>query len=174
MIDSAAHLRQVVRDVRRQWRWKLMLRGLSVFVPATLLCVVVATLGMDRLRFQPSAVLAFSLAVYGAIAAFCLWFLARPLRRRVSDEQVSLYVEEHEPGLAGELVTAVEFAEQQGAHVSPDLVRRLIEGAVARAQGLDARKVERSSVIRSSGVLAGTSLAMVALALINPSFLRNG
>ena len=42
------------------------------------------------------------------LAAALCFFVVRPLRRQVTDEQVALYLEEHEPSLQATLLSAVE------------------------------------------------------------------
>ena len=40
------------------------------------------------------------------------WFFARPLSRKVTDEQVALYLEEHEPSLDAAILSAMEATER--------------------------------------------------------------
>ena len=59
----------------------------------------------------------------------------RPLTRRISDEQIALYVEEHSPQFEGALVAAAEF--RQGTWLSDqqaELVDAIIASAAAQAE----------------------------------------
>ena len=72
------------------------------------------------------------------------WFLVRPLLRKVSDEQVALYLEEHEPSLEATIITAMEPSAGEPADMSPALVRKLIEDG-DRARARDRRRPRASS-----------------------------
>ena len=61
----------------------------------------------------------------GFIAAV-LWFVVRPLRRKVSDEQVALYIEEHEPSLQATLLSAVETSRNGITAESEALVQKAL------------------------------------------------
>ena len=56
-----------------------------------------------------------------AVLGLAFWFVVRPLLRRVTDEQVALYLEEHEPSLKASVLGALE------AGRSPDLDPGLAE-----------------------------------------------
>ena len=51
------------------------------------------------MRFSAEAVVWLRLLTWGTLAITTIWFIVRPLFRRVTDEQVALYLEEHEPAL---------------------------------------------------------------------------
>ena len=87
------------------------------------------------------------------------WFFARPLSRKVTDEQVVLYLEEHEPSLDSTILSAMEASERPGDW-SPVLIRRLVENAIDRAHEIhEGQRIERDSMMRyawiSGGVAAG-------------------
>ena len=46
------------------------------------------------------------------------WFFARPLSRKVTDEQVALYLEEHEPTLDSTILSAMEASRAAGRLVA--------------------------------------------------------
>ena len=64
------------------------------------------------------------------MAATVFFFLVRPLRWRVTDEQVALYLEEHEPSLQATLISAIEASRRGETPLSPALVQRLVEQAI--------------------------------------------
>ena len=118
-------LMDVIRQVRKRWRMKLALRGVVRFVGAHgagahRVGVRPRVAALQSRRHSRRSASAVGLAVFASAA----WFLVRPLLRKVSDEQVALYLEEHEPTLEATIITAME-AEQTGrAHeMSPALVR---------------------------------------------------
>lgn len=165
----------VIREARRRWRMRVFLVGAAIVGIAALALVLVTTFGMDRMRFDPTAVLVFRLAAWGGLGYLAWRFLLRPLTRRVSDEQVALYLEEHAPGFGGRLLSAVEFAGRVDGITSRKLVDRLVREAVERCETFPAwRGIERPRVRRASGALAGTALAGLAVLLIGPGFVSYG
>ena len=117
-----AQLTAVISEVRRRWRIKMALRGAALVIGGTALILLGSALGIDALRFSPKAILAFRLAALVALIAIVALWLVRPLRRRVSDGQVALYVEEHEPSLEASILSAVETVETAGSSASPQLI----------------------------------------------------
>src|SRR6186997_141371 len=117
----------VIHDVRKRWRMKLALRGAAFAALCLAASLVISAMVLQWLRFTPESIFGFrvALAVVAALAGYA--FVARPLMRRVTDEQVAMYLEEHEPSLEVAIISAIE-AEQSGlAAQSPALVRKLVE-----------------------------------------------
>lgn len=173
-------LRRVVRMVRRRWRLKLVLRGLAITGAGTIAAVLAATYGMDQLRFATAAVTAFRVAAYAVPLALLARFLVIPLLRRAPDERVALYLEEHEPLLAGQVLAAVDAigaggTGRGGAETSSALLERLVERAVEACARIDeGRRVDRSALARSATAAAGATMAGIAVLALGPAFLRHG
>ncbi|HEX6060216.1 MAG TPA: DUF4175 family protein [Gemmatimonadaceae bacterium] len=169
-------LEAVIRDVRRRWRAKTALRGGAILAAAALLAFVAGSAAMEHFRFSPAAIAATRVAAWTVLAALAAWLVARPLLRRVSDEQVALYVEEHEPSLQAALLSAVgEARREDDARRSPALAERLVRDAVraARRAGAGGRLDARESRV-AAGALAVLAGALVLLALVGPAWLREG
>lgn len=168
---------RMIRSVRRRWRLRVVLRGTAILVGASLLVLLISAYGMDRLHFDLGAVLAFRIFAYATLLALVVRYLVVPLSRRVSDERIALYLEEHEPSLEARLLSALEFGrlDREGSMgYSPALVGGLIEMTAERCATIDyGRRIERTALRRSSGLLAGTSLATLAVLLLAPPFLRH-
>src|SRR5690606_29962429 len=99
------------------------------------------------------------------------FFIAPPLWRRVSDEQVALYLEEREPSLKSSLIGALAAGRSDG--ISPGLARKTIETAVARCRKIESgRNLEKKDLNRSAGLAAGVLMAALALAFISPTYVR--
>ena len=179
MQAKAGHdqLLKVIRSVRRRWRLRVALRGIAIVLGAGVLVFLVSTFGMDRFRFSPGAVIAFRIFAYLALVGLAVRFLVLPLLRRVSDQRVALYLEEHEPSLGARLLSAIEFgrADSDSTQVySAALVGRLVENALEQCAAVDyGRRVEARPLTRSTGLLAGTSLAALTLLLLAPPFVRH-
>ena len=95
--------------------------------------------------------------------------------RQASDEQVALYLEEHEPSLQAAIISAVEA--ERGSATPPysaTLIRRLVESAVEKARAIDCgRHVERTPVRRYGAMLAAIALAAIAIFMLGPAYLRH-
>jgi hypothetical protein len=88
---------KVVRQVRSRWRTKLLLRGGFILVGGGLLALILASWGLHAAKFSPAAVLGFRVGIFTVFAALAIGWLVKPLRREVTDMQVALYIEEHDP-----------------------------------------------------------------------------
>jgi hypothetical protein len=167
------NLTEIICEARRRWRLKLALRGLVRAVIVVLALLFAAAYGMEWARFSPTSILAARMLIGLAIIGSLFYFLVRPLRRRVTDEQVALYLEEHEPSLQATLMSAVEASKGSG-DTSAALVRKLVEQALEVCASTDAaRRVEDIPLKRWGAVLAGAALASILAVALGPAFLRN-
>ena len=105
--NPRAQLLEVVRQVRRRWRLKLALRGAVGFLIAGIVAIVAIAYALEALKFTPAAIFWFRIATGLVLVAAGAWFFARPLSRKVTDEQVVLYLEEHEPSLDSTILSAM-------------------------------------------------------------------
>ena len=166
----------VIREVRTRWRRKLLVRGgLELLVGGAVL-LVAAGFALEALRFTPTAILGFRIGTIAALFALAAWTLGRPLLRQVSDEQVALYLEEHEPSLNSLLLSAMS-AERTGhpQDQSPAMVRKLVEAAIVRCQEIDdGRKIEQPLVRRYAMLAAAAFAVALAVFTLGPAYLRQG
>ena len=81
----------IVRGVRWRWRARLLLRGLMWVVALTATVTFLAALALERARFDAGTVVALRTLTWITLVASTLWFLVRPLLRRVTDAQVAMY-----------------------------------------------------------------------------------
>jgi hypothetical protein len=107
-----------------------------------------------------------------------LW-VVRPLRRRVTDLQVALYIEEHEPSLQAAILSAVDIGATTGAaapvDVPPVILERMVEQAIAKCRTIEGGKNIAQRVIRQRTVVLGTlAAAAVLLLVVGPEFFRQG
>ena len=170
-------LTSIVRDVRRRWRMRLALRGLTWVVAAAAVTLLIASLGMERLGFTPQSILVSRVIAYVAILGVAILFLVRPLVRRVTDQRVALYLEEHEPTLDAAVVSAVEQREARPvrAATSEALAQGVIASAVGRLRAVErGRRVERRELQRGSAILGALIIVVAAVILAGPDFIRNG
>jgi len=169
---------RVIREVRTRWRNKLMLRGAVAIVAGALLALLLASLGLQTLKFSASSIIGFRLAILLVFAALVLMWFVRPLRRRVSDTQVALYVEEFDPSLEAAILSAVEVgaAGARADHeVSPVIVERLVAQAIEKSRSLDGGKaIGRQDIRRAAIALTSVCAATLLLLVVGPEFLRQG
>jgi hypothetical protein len=170
---SSPTLLDIVSEVRRRWRVKLLMRGAVSLAAMAFLLLVGAAYGMEAAGFSATSILVGRIALALALVGCAAWFLLRPLRRNVTDEQVALYLEEHEPSLQETLLSAVE-ASRGGRPESAALVRRVVEQAIERCSAVDApRRVERLPMRRYATAFALVAAVAVLAVLFGPGVLRN-
>ena len=176
--ENPSDLMGVIHQIRRRWRYKLMLRGAVGVLGLGAAALVFSAWGLESWRFSPASIITFRVLIAIAFASLVGWFIVRPLLWHVSDEQVALYLEEHEPSLQAEIISAIEASRLAASDNSPHsqvLVRRLIESAVAKCEAIDwGRNVERQPLRRHATTFAVIAVAAIALFTLGPRFLRHG
>src|SRR5262245_21727820 len=174
MTQYPSELVGIIHEVRKRWRRKVALRGGVIAAALVAAALVLSAVVLQWLRFTPESILGFriALAVVVALAAWLL--LVRPQMRRVTDDQVALYLEEHEPSLQAAIISAID-AERSGLEAqSPVLVRRLVQDAVEKCRAIeDGRRVERAPFKRYSGALGGVLAMAVAIFILGPAYMRH-
>ncbi len=172
-------LLSTIRGVRTRWRWKVVLRSLTVLLGAGVGTILVAAYGLEQFRFSPAAIVTARIVTYLVLAGLGWFFFVRPLARRVSDQQVALYLEEHEPSLHELLLSAVDAGssvrDPEKTGESAAMLERLVESAIEKCQETDlGRGLERRSLWRSVAVMSGIAVAAAAIFTIGPAYLRQG
>ena len=164
----------ILARARRRWQLRVALRGTAIVLGAGIVAFLLSAFALDALRFGPIAVLVFRIVAWLVVGGLTFWHLVRPLRRQADNEQVALYIEEHEPSLEATLLAAVE-AERADQHYSPDLVRGVVRTAVRRAAAVeDGRRIERGAIYRSTGALVGVVAIALAFLMLTPVGVRHG
>src|ERR1700745_658619 len=105
---SRAELIDVIREVRRRWRMKLAARGAAIAIGGTLAVLLASASGPGAPRFSSRAIIGFRVVIITVVAALLARWVIMPLLRRVNDSQVALYLEEYDPSLQSEILSAVE------------------------------------------------------------------
>jgi len=172
---NSSELLTVIREVRRRWRMKLALRGALGVVGLGLIVFLLSAYGLESWRFTAGAIVTFRIVLGVALLGLIGYLLVRPLMRQATDEQVALYLEEHEPSLQAAIISAVEAQRDLGGSVySATLIRRLVESAVEKARSIDfGRHVERTPVRQYGAMLAAIAVAAIAIFMLGPAYLRH-
>ncbi len=169
-----SQLRRIVARVRRRWRARQVLQGLSYLALTAVAVVWVSGVGLERARFAPSAIVGLRVLGVVALGFVAVRWVLLPLLKRVSQERVALYMEEHDPALGEALLTAVAAPGDDGfdeGSLQAGLVQQAARKARAAGEG---RNIERSGFKRSAGLLAIAAAAAVATLLLGPNYLRHG
>lgn len=182
MIDSQARtgdrseLTRVIHQIRKRWRMKLAMRGAAFVVVGAALTLLVSAYALERLKFSPGSIIAFRVAMIMISGALAGYFFVLPQWRRVTDEQVALYLEESEPTLETAILTAIETDyNAANSSASPALVRRLVEQAIERCGAIEhGRRLESKPFRRYSAVLTTTVATALLIFLLGPAYLRHG
>src|SRR5262249_237034 len=160
--DRRAELIDVIHRVRNRWRLKLALRGVVIVVAGTLLALLLSASSLEALRFSPSAIITFRIVAFLVFSGLVYIGFVRPLRRRVTDSQVALYLEERDPTLEAALLSAIEGSHHVANATHPDhgpsphLVDRLVDQAIERCRALeDGAAIEREGLKRQLMTLGG-------------------
>jgi uncharacterized protein DUF4175 len=175
-MDYRTELVDVIRRVRNRWRVRLALRGAVVVVAGTVLALLLSASGLESFRFSVPAIIAFRILTVAVFVGLLVYGLVWPLRRRVTDAQVAMYLEECDPTLEAAIISAVEATAAGGspAH-SPRLVEKLVEQAIERCHEIDkGRSIDRTIAQRHAATLAGIAACLALLIVFGPAYLRHG
>lgn len=171
--SSVAQVFDVVHGVRRRWRWARVVRGAAIALAGILATLVASALVLDATRYEPAVVIAARVVVTLVAIGLVARFVVVPMLPHPRDEQVALYMEEHEPTLEGALVSAVEVS-QHGV-LSQSLASRVRRMALDRAHEIDDGRRVDSSVLRNWLIALGaTTTIMLLVATLAPENLRHG
>src|ERR1043165_1068564 len=144
-MDHRTELVDVIRRVRNRWRVRLALRGAVVVLAGTVLALLLSASGLESLRFSAPAIITFRIVIVAVFVALLLYGLVWPLRRRVTDAQVAMYLEECDPTLEAAIISAVEATANGGSEAhSPKLVEKLVDQAIDRCNIIEADRSDRS------------------------------
>ena len=111
----------VIRQVRSRWRMKQVLQGSVILLVGSLVTLALASVYLQTSKFSPASVTWLRIGLFAVVAGLAGLWLVRPLSRRVSDMQVALYLEEHEPSLQAAILSAVDIG-AAGSGVAPSEV----------------------------------------------------
>src|SRR5258707_1027782 len=176
-MDYRLELVDVIRRGRTRWRMKLALRGAVVVVAGTVLALMLSASGLESFRFSAASIIAFRFVAVAVFVGLLCYGLIWPLRRRVTDAQVAMYLEESDPTLEAAIISAVEAAahDSDTSPHSPHLVNKLVEQAVDRCEALDQGRAAERAALRNQGVmLAGIAATTALVVFLGPAYIRHG
>jgi len=177
-------LLRVIRYVRSRWRIRNTVKGIAFLLLFGLVAFAISAYGMEYFRYSAWSVRLFRIFTYIALVGLALRFLVRPLAKRVTNEQVALYIEEHDPSLKEALSSALEVGgfenfeggtKKANASVSPALIEKLVEQTVERCESIDSgHGIDQDGLKKSSAVFLAAAVGGMIAVLLSPGFLRYG
>ncbi len=166
---------QVIRRVRGRWRLRLLLNGLFKTLAIMLLLFVVSSWLLSYWHFSSPSVWSLRFIMICALVGLLLQICVKPLRRRVSDTSVALYLQEHEPAIKSIMLSAVDATQSAARDTSPQLVTRLVEQALDACEKVGfGHEVERHRLRQAATKLGLVLLLCIGLLVAPPSLLRHG
>jgi Domain of unknown function (DUF4175) len=180
--DRRAELIDVIHRVRNRWRLKLALRGAVIVVAGTLAALFLSASSLEALRFSPTAIISFRVLALLVFSGLVFVGFVQPLRRRVTDSQVALYLEEKDPTLEAAILSAIESSSLvhreniDPNHLpSPHLVEKLVDQAIDKCRALEnGLVIERAGLKRQLFALVGVAGVAALIITFGPAFLRSG
>ncbi|MGE3512520.1 MAG: DUF4175 family protein, partial [Vicinamibacterales bacterium] len=177
--DRRLELIDVIHRVRSRWKMRLALHGVVIVLAGTLLALLLSASSLEALKFSPTAIVGFRIIAFLVFGGLVWIGLVQPLRRRVTDSQVAMYLEEKDPSLQTALLSAVDASSQADATgaqgPSPRLVEKIVEQAIERCRQLeDGMTVERQNMRRQVMALGSVAAAAALIIALGPAFLRHG
>src|SRR5262245_53832892 len=179
--DRREELIEVIHRVRNRWKLKLALRGAVIVVAGTLLALLASASSLEALHFSPAAIISFRVIALVIFLGLVFIGLVQPLRRRVTDGQVALYLEEKDPSLEAALLSAIDSSSQATQSMdpnhrpSPHLVDKLVEQAIEKCRAIEnGMAIERQGLKRQLYALTAVVAGTAVLLTFGPAFLRSG
>jgi hypothetical protein len=168
-------LADIVDRVRQRWRARLLINGLCWILLSGLAVFAVSAWLINYWHFSAPAVWSLRIVMLVSAIALLFKFVVQPLRRRVSDTRVALYLEEHEPGLRAIMLSAIDARNSDARDLSPRLVERLVERALDACARIDyGDAIEQRGLRDGLARLGAVLLLLLALSLLQPEFMRFG
>lgn len=149
--------------VRRAWKRTAALAGLAIVTVEAVGIMTVAFLLDWIYQPRPSLRLALLAVVAVAIVTLVARHVLAPLLRRISDDQLALYIEEHSDKFEGSLMTAAELGTRKASihcETPKAMTDAIIAAATHRAEGMSVRAVLDFGRLRKYALVAVGMLAI--------------
>lgn len=173
MSDYRVVAEEIAR-VRKAWRRSRAWHGLTVWAVELMLIFGLALLANALFDLRPLTRLLMLAAVVALMALYAWRHVVGPLRRRITDEQMALFIEEQNDSYEGAFLAAVEFgARADWSAEQRRLVQTIVISALERAQRFDPAAAVREVRWGKYGAGLAALLAIYAVAgVFQPVMLR--
>jgi len=146
-------------EVRSSWKRTAALSGLAIVITEGI-GILTVLLFLDWL-YQPRPVV--RLCMWAVALAGIVWLVLRhvaaPLSRKIPDEQIAMYIEEHRNDLDGVLITAAEFGRNrdslavgQGALIDMVLDQASSRARMAASHVVDLTRLKKYCIAAGAGI----------------------
>jgi len=171
-MNDYSRLARQLGKVRRAWKRTAALSGLFMVLVESA-AVFGLLLLFNFFYVHPTARLG-ALILTGAAVCVLMWrHMIAPLLRRIPDEQVALYVEEHRREFEGSLMTAAEFGRRSGfLPAQAGMVSAAVRAATTRAERSTPARVVDPSRLWKYGVVAVILAAGYAVSFLSSPEVR--
>ena len=156
-----------LRTVRWTWRWLTFSEGVLMCI-GILACTMTGALVCFALPLPRWLRIAIILLGIGIGIWTLVWFLLRPLRRKLTDATVAAHLEKTEPAFQSRILSAVQLkgtlAENQFGY-APEFVEQLIFETAREVERIQPKQVfasEHRHIKRNAGV-AGLAMGILLL-----------
>jgi hypothetical protein len=141
--------------VRKAWKRSAALAGLAIVCMEGIGLLTVALLIDWIYQPAPPVRIGIFLIVLAAIAVLLARHVAAPLMRKISDDQLALFIEEHNEQFEGALITAAELHDHPNQTQTPQaIIDAVMRAAVTRADRANVGSVVDLGRLRKYGVIA--------------------
>ncbi len=166
------------RDIAKRfstvrWAWKrtAALQGLAVVLMESLGIFILLVMFNYFYGGNAVARIVAAVAALGGVIYLIVRHIVKPLLRQISDEQIALYVEEHNDAFEGALLAAAEFG-VDAKDAPPKAIAAIIASAVSRAEKIDLKSVVELRRLKKYAVVAVVLLVgYIGLNLLFPESL---
>ena len=174
--SSVAQVFAVVSRVRNRWRWTRVVRGAAIALAGAGMALIASALILEATNYRPGVVIAARIVIALVTVVLGGWFVVRPMLPRPRDEQVALYVEEHEPTLEGSLVSAVEVSRPGEQRLASSAISERVRGmAIERSRAVgNGSRVDARGTRLAFAALGGATAALLMVITFGPASLRYG
>jgi hypothetical protein len=157
-----------IHEVRRRFRCIVLARGLAFSLALSLVILVLAVLWVDHWNYSDRSLsIARVISILLTLTTF-LWFLGRPLLKKIQDVQIARYVEEHNAALQDRLVTAIEIGKESEQN---PIVPLLVRDALGHSQSIQTRSLfDPREPYLSGAVALALIVFFVLVQLFGPDF----
>src|SRR5689334_8202200 len=166
----------IINTVRKRRGLLLALRGLAVTLAVAAGLLLVTGLAAYRYRYSTGALITLRVAAVLGLIVTVYFLLVRPLRRKISDAQLALLIEEKQPGAEDRFVSAVEFSgEDHLALSSTAILDRLMDDADRHAGQINLDEiVPNKRFWQFGGAALASVLLFVAVLIFGPREIKSG
>ncbi|MBC8235293.1 hypothetical protein H8E77_37585 [bacterium] len=172
--SNLQELRGRVAETRRVWKRTIFGTGCAV-VLFSLIAIFLSEIIIDLLMPLPMIVRAIFLAgIVGSFGYLVYRFIIKPVRKKLTEHDVALHIEQHHTDLEDRLVSSLQFGDQeQDDAIASHLINRLVADTAEKTRELNFKKTVSKKKLQDYWGIALLAVAVLLLCVfIFPSQLN--